>query len=117
MLFRSLTTRALEWHEGAAVCVVLAAAGYPASVRKGDAISGLTAANALEDVQVFQAGTALCEGQLVTAGGRVLGVVGRAADVPAAIERAYAGVAQIRFDGAQWRRDIGQKALRRLQSS
>ncbi|MCK9172634.1 MAG: phosphoribosylamine--glycine ligase [Desulfuromonas thiophila] len=112
-----LTTRTLEWHEGAAVCVVLAAAGYPASVRKGDAISGLTAANALEDVQVFQAGTALCEGQLVTAGGRVLGVVGRAADVPAAIERAYAGVAQIRFDGAQWRRDIGQKALRRLQSS
>ena len=65
-------------------------------------------------VSVYHAGTARRDGQLVTAGGRVLTVVGRGADFAEAIARAYAGVAQISFDGMQYRRDIGRKALSKL---
>lgn len=94
-----------------AVGVVLASRGYPDSVENGAAIGGIEQAEALEGVSVFQAGTARVGGALVTHGGRVLTVVGRAATFGAAIERAYAGVARVNFAGMRFRRDIGKKAL------
>ncbi|MGQ9511945.1 phosphoribosylamine--glycine ligase [Thermodesulfitimonas sp.] len=102
----------LAWHPGAAVCVVLAASGYPGGYRKGDVIEGLE--DVPPDAMVFHAGTAVVDGKLVTAGGRVLGVTARGPDVRAAITRAYAAVAKIRFAGMHYRRDIGQKALARI---
>jgi phosphoribosylamine--glycine ligase len=96
--------------DGAAVAVVMASRGYPASSSSGDVISGIDAAEALDGVQVLHAGTALRDGALVTAGGRVLAVVGTGADVAAARSAAYAGVAEISFDGAQHRADIAAAA-------
>jgi phosphoribosylamine--glycine ligase len=93
------------------VGVVLASRGYPDSAESGRAITGIDAAERLPGVAVYHAGTSLREGQLVTAGGRVLTVAGRGADFIEAISRAYAGVNQISFDGMQYRRDIGRKAL------
>ena len=90
----------------------MASAGYPASSSRGDVITGLADAAALEGVHVIHAGTAAQGEDVVTAGGRVLAVVGRGADLAQARERAYAGVERIRFDGAQWRTDIGLKAER-----
>jgi len=103
----------LEWHEGAAVCVVMASGGYPGSYEKGKLIEGLDEAAKIPDVQVFHAGTASQDGKIVTAGGRVLGVTGRGLDVAAAIETAYRGVRAIGFEGAYYRTDIGAKALSR----
>jgi phosphoribosylamine--glycine ligase len=94
------------WRPGAAVGVVMASRGYPESSSSGDVITGADAAEALDDVHVIHAGTALREGSLVTAGGRVLAVVGVGEDVTAARAAAYAGVALISFDGAQHRTDI-----------
>lgn len=91
--------------------VVLASRGYPESSEFGQPIRGIAAAEALPRVSVYHAGTASRGGQLVTAGGRVLTVVGRGVDFADAIARAYAGVRQISFDGMQYRRDIGKKAL------
>jgi phosphoribosylamine---glycine ligase len=91
-----------------AVGVVLASAGYPDAMRTGVPVSGLDRPG---DALVFHAGTALESGAIVTAGGRVLTVVGRGASYEAAIAQAYDGVARIDFDGVQYRRDIGQKAL------
>ncbi len=101
----------LEWDPRPAVCVVMAAEGYPGSVRKGDVIEGLEEAAKLADVKVFHAGTARDGDKIVTAGGRVLGVTALGADLPAAIARAYEAVEQIRWRGAQYRTDIGRKAL------
>jgi phosphoribosylamine--glycine ligase len=100
-----------EWDERAAVCVVMASGGYPGSYAKGREITGIEAAAALPDVVVFHAGTALKDGRVVTSGGRVLGVCALGADIREARERAYAAVGKISFDGAQWRTDIGAKAL------
>lgn len=94
-----------------AVCVVLAAGGYPGTPRRGDVISGLEVAEALPDVRVFHAGTELRDGQLVTAGGRVLGVTARAPSLREARDRAYAACDHIRFEGMHFRRDIGHRAL------
>jgi phosphoribosylamine---glycine ligase len=93
------------------VGVVIASRGYPESAEAGRPISGLDEAAGLPGVAVWHAGTAESEGRIVTAGGRVLTVTGRGADFPSAIDRAYAGVARVRFDGMQFRRDIGRKAL------
>jgi phosphoribosylamine--glycine ligase len=93
------------------VGVVLASRGYPESAEAGQTISNLEAAEALPGVAVYHAGTAIRDGRLVTAGGRVLTVTGRAADFSEAIRRAYSGVAQISFPGMQYRTDIGRKAL------
>lgn len=93
------------------VGVVLASRGYPESAESGQPISGLAAAAALEGVSVFHAGTARRGDDIITAGGRVLTVVGRGDDFPSAIAHAYAGLAAIQFDGMQYRRDIGRKAL------
>jgi phosphoribosylamine--glycine ligase len=104
----ALPPGAPRWHEGAAVCVVLAAAGYPGQARAGDVITGLPPVDDHQDVLPFQAGTRLdAEGRLVTAGGRVLGVTARGKTFDEARERAYATVAAIRFDGMHFRRDIG----------
>ena len=93
------------------VGVVLASGGYPGRYETGVAIAGLDAASALDDVLVFHAGTAERDGSVVTAGGRVLTVVGRGRDFPAAIARAYEAEACITFAGKQVRSDIGRKAL------
>jgi phosphoribosylamine--glycine ligase len=93
------------------VGIVLAARGYPGQVETGAVIRGLEQAASADDVLVFHAGTRQLDGQIVTAGGRVLTVVGRAATYEQAIDRAYAAVARISFDGMQYRRDIGRKAI------
>jgi phosphoribosylamine--glycine ligase len=95
----------------AAVCVAVASGGYPGRYTTGQVITGIEAAEARPDVQVFQAGTARRQGQLVTAGGRVLGVTAVADDLTAAIAAAYEGVARIHFEGMHYRSDIGRKAL------
>ncbi|MGB6055320.1 MAG: phosphoribosylamine--glycine ligase [Burkholderiaceae bacterium] len=101
----------LEWDRRTALGVVMAAAGYPDAPRKGDPISGIPADSA--DCVTFHAGSALVDGKPVTAGGRVLCVVGLGDSVRMAQSRAYAAVDQIRFDGAQFRSDIGWRALKR----
>ncbi|HYM26301.1 MAG TPA: phosphoribosylamine--glycine ligase, partial [Vicinamibacterales bacterium] len=91
--------------------VVLASRGYPASSSSGQPIEGVAAAEAIAGVTVYHAGTAMRDGRLVTAGGRVLTVVGQGGDFAESIARAYAGVMQITFEGMQFRHDIGRKAL------
>ena len=100
-----------------AVCVVLAANGYPGEYRKGDVIHGLAAAEASPDVLVFHAGTAERGGEVVTAGGRVLNVVGLGPEFALARERAYAAVSRIEFAGMHYRRDIAWREMRRRMSS
>jgi phosphoribosylamine--glycine ligase len=95
-----------RWKPGAAVAVVMASAGYPESSRSGDVIVGTETLDREPDVDVLHAGTALIDGRLVTAGGRVLAVTAVGRDVADARARAYEGIATIAFDGAQWRRDI-----------
>jgi phosphoribosylamine--glycine ligase len=102
----------MKWSASAAVCVVMASGGYPGSYAKGKAIQGLAEANALPNTKVFHAGTKLSGGQIVTSGGRVLGVTAWAEDLARAQAAAYRAVEKIKFDGAQYRRDIGAKALR-----
>lgn len=101
----------LQWDRRAALCVVMAAAGYPLDPRKGDAITGLPAEAA--DAVVFHAGTTLKDGVPVTSGGRVLGVTALGDSVKLAQHRAYEVLQGIRFDGAQFRRDIGHRAIKR----
>jgi phosphoribosylamine--glycine ligase len=104
----------LEWHDQAAVCVVMAAQGYPGEYPKGDVITGLAAAAALTDIMVFHAGTSRKGDDFVTNGGRVLGVTGLGRSVADAIARAYDGVAAISWCGVHFRKDIGQKAIRKM---
>ena len=102
----------LHWSPMAAVCVVMAAAGYPGAYAKGRPINGLAEAGRMARTKVFHAGTARAGDRVVTSGGRVLGVTAWAADLARARAAAYAAVEKIRFDGAQYRRDIAAKALR-----
>jgi phosphoribosylamine--glycine ligase len=95
-----------------AVTVVLASAGYPASSSKGDVISGLT--EAAEIAELFHAGTAQCDGEIVTAGGRVLNLTGLGPTPAAARERAYDAASRISFNGKQMRTDIAARAVERL---
>jgi phosphoribosylamine--glycine ligase len=103
----------IEWHDAASVCVVMASEGYPGDYRKGDIISGLDEAAKIDDLFVFHAGTGEKDGSYITSGGRVLGVTGRGRTVADAIAKAYEGVSAISWNGAQFRRDIGKKALGR----
>jgi len=96
-----------------ALCVVIAAPGYPGGYPKGMAISGLAEADALPGVKVFQAGTVLQGGKALTSGGRVLGVTALGAGLAEAKARAYEAVALVRFDGCYFRRDIGDKGIAR----
>jgi phosphoribosylamine---glycine ligase len=103
----------VRWKSEAAVCVVMAAGGYPGAFARGQLIEGLPEAAKLPHVAVFQAGTKRGPaGELRTDGGRVLGVTGLGADIEEAARRAYAAVARIHFDGAHYRRDIAARALR-----
>ena len=102
----------LKWKPEASVCVVMASGGYPGNYPKGKPILGLAEAAKLPDTKVFHAGTALKDGQIVTNGGRVLGVTALGKDLKAAQAAAYAAVQKIHFDGAHFRRDIAAKALR-----
>jgi len=108
----ALDRHELKWSATAAVCVVIASAGYPGSYEKGAAISGLNEAARLPEVKVFHAGTARQDGGVVTNGGRVLGVTALGSDLWKARAAAYEAVEKIKFDGAHYRRDIGVKALR-----
>ena len=102
-----------EWTPQACVTVVMASAGYPASSHKGDVVEGLDAAAAMDGVTVYHAGTALnAAGETVTAGGRVLAVSALGEGFAEARARAYEAVGHIRFDGMQWRPDIGERAVR-----
>lgn len=103
-----------HWSPNPAICVVVASRGYPGKPEMGKVITGHQAAESVGGVKVFHAGTAVREGQLVTAGGRVLGVTATAEDLATAIERAYAAISKIHFEGMHYRRDIGAKGLRRL---
>lgn len=102
----------IRWKDGAAVCVVLASGGYPGHYEKGQEIHGLADAEAMGAL-VFHAGTAMKDGRLVTNGGRVLGVVGRGADISSAVDAAYAAAAKISFKDAYYRKDIAHRALER----
>jgi phosphoribosylamine--glycine ligase len=106
-----LAAAPIAWKSDSAVCVVMASGGYPGSYEKGKMISGLEKAADVKNVVVFHSGTALKGGVVVTDGGRVLGVTGLGPSVAAAIDAAYAGVREISFDGAHYRRDIGARAL------
>lgn len=96
----------LEWDERTAVCVVMASGGYPGKYPKGVLIGGL---EYVQDAVVYHAGTALKDGAFVTNGGRVLGITALGADIPDARQKAYSEVGKVRFDGAQYRTDIGIK--------
>ncbi|MFV2143728.1 phosphoribosylamine--glycine ligase [Isoptericola sp. G70] len=102
----------LSWTDDAVVNVVVASQGYPESPRKGDPISGIDAAAALDGVHVLHAGTAVSDGALVSAGGRVLSVVGRGDDLAAARAASYAGVARVDLPGSHHRTDIALTAER-----
>jgi phosphoribosylamine--glycine ligase len=103
----------LDWHEGAALTVVMAAKGYPGTPEKGSEIRGLEEASALEGVQVFHAGTKADGGRILANGGRVLNVTGRGASVAEAQARAYAAVDAINWPEGFCRRDIGWRAVAR----
>ncbi|HUS74363.1 MAG TPA: phosphoribosylamine--glycine ligase, partial [Sedimentisphaerales bacterium] len=103
----------LEWDPRPAVCVVMASGGYPGSYEKGKKITGLDEANEIEDVVVFHAGTTVSDGDIVTNGGRVLGVTALAETIGEAKEKAYRAVDKIKFDGAYCRRDIADKAIKK----
>jgi phosphoribosylamine---glycine ligase len=104
----------IEWHDRAAVCVVMASQGYPGEYRKGEVIGGLGTAARLDDVIVFHAGTSLNNGLCVTSGGRVLGVTALGDTVEKAIARAYQAVGAVSWTGVHFRTDIGKKAIGRM---
>ncbi len=101
----------VEWRSDVATTVVLAAHGYPGKIHMGDAIIGVEQAERIEGVTVFHAGTAVRDGQLVTAGGRVLGVAALGCDLHQSRQRAYQAVEKISFAGMHYRRDIGVKTI------
>jgi len=104
----------IDWAKEPAACVVMASKGYPEEAETGKEIRGLDSLKGAADVVVYHSATALRDGKVVTVGGRVLGVTALGANLDAAVQRAYEAVAKISFDGMQYRKDIGQKALARL---
>jgi len=95
-----------------ACCIVLASGGYPGKYEKGKLITGIEGAEKMEDVIVFHAGTSVNNNQLITNGGRVLGVTAISDDLQSALNKAYAAVKLIHFDGLHYRTDIGQQSLK-----
>jgi phosphoribosylamine--glycine ligase len=102
-----------KWSADAAVCVVMASGGYPGTYEVGKNIVGLDAAAAIEGVKVFHAGTSKRDGEFYTAGGRVLGVSARAAELETAVQQAYRACEKIHFEGAHYRRDIAGRAMKK----
>lgn len=107
-----LDQQTLVWDSRPAACVVMAAGGYPGTYRKGDVISGLQRAGMLPDTTVFHAGTQRSGDAIATSGGRVLGVTALGATMRAALNRAYEAVSLISWEGVQYRKDIGHRALK-----
>ncbi len=103
----------LEWRSDASVCVVLASKGYPGSYKKGKVVKGLDDIKEIEDVIVFHAGTSFNKNQVVTSGGRVLGVTALGKDIKDAKATAYRAIEKIHFDGMQYRKDIADRAIKR----
>ena len=98
----------IKWSDKAAACIAMASGGYPGSYKKGIEITGLDEKGQAEGAVVYHAGTALKDGKLVTNGGRVLGVTAMGADLDEALDKAYAAVKKIHFDGVHYRTDIGR---------
>jgi phosphoribosylamine---glycine ligase len=109
----NLKPEMVRWKPQASVCIVAASKGYPGSYEKGTPIKGLDEAAKLPETYVFHAGTADKDNKIVTNGGRVLGVTALGDTVGESISRAYKAIAEINFDGMQYRKDIGAKALKR----
>jgi len=107
-----LSETEMRWAPGAAACVVASSAGYPGAYQTGFPITGLEEAARVPGVQVFHSGSALVDNQLVTAGGRVLGVTAAAPSLEEALARAYQAMAEIHFHGMYYRHDIGHRALK-----
>ena len=108
-----LSETELRWTSGASACVVASSAGYPGSYKTGFPITGLDDAARLPGVEVFHSGSSLAGDQVLTAGGRVLGVTAAAPTLEEALKRAYQAIAMIHFDGIYYRRDIGHRALKK----
>ncbi len=108
---KGLSGETVEWKDEASVCVVLASRGYPGDYKKGAVIKGLEELDEMENVMAFHAGTSVSDGNIVTDGGRVLGVTALGRTVPDAIELAYRAVGRIECDSLYYRTDIGKKAL------
>jgi len=104
----------LKWAQGASACVIASSAGYPGSYKTGHPIGGLSSAARVPGVEVFHSGSALLGNQIVTAGGRVLGVTAWADSLEEALDRAYQAMAEIEFEGMYYRRDIGHRALKKI---
>jgi phosphoribosylamine---glycine ligase len=102
-----------RWSNDASVCVVMSSGGYPGTFETGKKITGIEAAEKLDGVKVFHAGTTKRDGEYFTSGGRVLGVTARAGDLTSAIGRVYQAVSAISFEGAHYRKDIGARALKK----
>lgn len=102
----------IEWDKRAAVCIVLASGGYPGDYKKGYVVEGLDEASKMKDVMIFHAGTSSAGCDIVTSGGRVLGVTALGNTIKEAIDRAYEAAVKISFKDMHYRRDIGAKALR-----
>jgi phosphoribosylamine---glycine ligase len=102
-----------KWSPDASVCVVISSGGYPGTFEQGKRIDGLEDADAVSGVKVFHAGTSKRDGIYYTAGGRVLGVTARAADLETAVARAYEACGKISFVGAHYRKDIARRALKK----
>jgi phosphoribosylamine--glycine ligase len=104
----------VHWSPNPSICVVLTSKGYPAKPECGKIITGYEAVEALGGVKIFHAATRVEDHQLLTTGGRVMGVTAIAEDLPSAIQRAYVGVNKLRFEGMHYRKDIGAKGLQRV---
>jgi len=107
----TLSTTEIKWKKEAAVCIVMAAGGYPGSYNTGDVISGIAEAEK-QGAYVFHAGTADRDGQFVTNGGRVLGVTATSLDIKQAVDKAYQAVKEIKFNGMHYRKDIARRAMK-----
>jgi len=102
----------LSWRKDASVCVVISSKGYPNAYEKGKIIRGLDTLKGRDDLFVFHAGTSLSDGELITSGGRVLGVTASGKNIKDAKDKAYRAIGKIHFDGMHYRKDIGDKALK-----
>lgn len=114
---KRLDREILQWDPQAAVCIVASSGGYPGSYEKGKVISGLDEAGEMSQTMIFHAGTKKNDSDVLTAGGRVLGVTALGSSIQEAIDRAYKRIASINFEGMHYRRDIGRKALKHLSLS
>lgn len=107
----NLAEKKLRWRKGSSVCVVMSSGGYPGSYKKGLVINGLDALKGVEDVYAFHAGTLKKDNQIITNGGRVLGITAVSATLPESLHKSYQYISKVSFEGAHFRSDIGRKGL------